>query len=93
MKFRGWPEQAFDFYARLELDNTKTFWQANRSIYDEAVREPFDALSDLVEGEYGRLRAASAAPRIVAAWSECAPMNEWLARHVGPSTLAPPEPD
>jgi uncharacterized protein (TIGR02453 family) len=220
MKFRGWPEAAFDFYARLELDNTKAFWQANRAIYDEAVREPFEALSDLVEAEHGRLRVfrpyrdvrfskdkapyktaagavtesadgsiyyvqvsaeglfvgsgyyhmasdqlqrwraavddetsgsaivqvvaalrkarfeigamdalttaprgyprdhprvellrmkgltagksfpvarwihtASAAPRIVEAWSHCAPMNKWLARHVGPSTLAPPEPD
>lgn len=219
-KFRGWSEAAFDFYARLELDNTKTFWQANRATYDEAVRAPFDALSGLVEGEYGRLRvfrpyrdvrfskdkapyktaagavtegadgsiyyvqvsaeglfvgsgyyhmasdqlqrwraavddetsgsaivkvvaalrkarfeigamgalktaprgfprdhprvellrmkgltagtsfpvarwmnAASAAPRIVAVWSGCEPMNDWLARYVGPSTLAPPEPD
>ena len=218
--FRGWPETAFDFYARLELDNTKAFWQANRAIYDEAVRAPFDALSDLVEGEYGRLRVfrpyrdvrfskdkapyktaagavtegaddsiyyvqvsaeglfvgcgyyhmasdqlqrwraavddeksgaamvkvvaalrtarfeigamdalktaprgyprdhprvellrmkgltagksfpvarwvhtPSAAARIVGVWSHCAPMNEWLARLVGPSTLAPPEPD
>lgn len=220
MKFRGWPEAAFDFYSRLELDNTKAFWQANRAIYDGAVREPFAALSDLVEGEFGRLRVfrpyrdvrfskdktpykiaagaategadgsiyyvqvsaeglfvgsgyyhmasdqlqcwreaidheksgvaiveviaalrkarleigamdalktaprgyprdhprvellrmkgltagksfpvarwmhtASAAPRIVDAWSQCAPMNAWLARHVGPSTAAPPEPD
>ena len=219
-KFRGWPEAAFDFYTRLELDNSRTFWNANRAVYDEAVRAPFDALSDLVAGEYGRLHVfrpyrdvrfskdktpyktaagavtegadgsiyyvqvgaeglfvgsgyyhmasdqlerwraavddetsgsaivqvvaalrkarfeigamdalktaprgyprdhprvellrmkgltagrsfpvarwmhtASAAPRIVAAWSGCAPMNDWLARHVGPSTLAPPEPD
>ena len=41
---------------RLELDNTKTFWQANRAVYDEAVRTPFDALSDVVEGEFGPLR-------------------------------------
>ena len=220
MKFCGWPEAAFDFYSRLELDNTKAFWQANRAVYDEAVREPFDAFSDLVEGEFGRVRVfrpyrdvrfskdktpyktaagavtegadgsiyyvqisaeglfvgsgyyhmasdqlqrwraavddetsgaaivkviaalrkarfeigamdalktaprgyprdhprvellrmkgltagksfpvarwvhtSSAALRILDAWSGCAPMNEWLARLVGPSTLAPPEPD
>ena len=219
-KFRGWSEAAFDFYARLELDNSKVFWQANRAVYDEAVRAPFDGLSDLVEGEYGRLRVfrpyrdvrfskdktpyktaagaategadgsiyyvqvsavglfvgsgyyhmssdqlqrwraavddetsgsaivevvaalrkarfeigamdalttaprgyprdhpriellrmkgltagrsfplarwmhtAGAAPRIVAAWSDCAPMSDRLARHVGPSTLPPPEPE
>ncbi|MEP6623695.1 MAG: DUF2461 domain-containing protein [Acidimicrobiia bacterium] len=55
-KFRGWPQAAFDFYARLELDNTKSFWQANRAVYDEAVREPFESLSDVIEAEYGRLR-------------------------------------
>ena len=217
--FRGWPDAAFDFYARLELDNSKAFWQANRAIYDEAVRAPFDALSDLIESEYGRLRVfrpyrdvrfskdkapyktaagavtegadgsiyyvqvsalglfvgcgyyhmasdqlerwraavdakpsgsaivkvvdalrkgrleigamdtlktaprgyprdhprvellrmkgltagtsfpvakwmhtAGAAKRIVAVWTDCAPMNLWLARHVGPSVLPPPEP-
>lgn len=73
-KFRGWPESAFDFYARLTMDNTKAFWQANRATYDDAVRAPFDALSDVIEAEYGR------------------PMNEWLARWVGPSTLPPAEP-
>jgi uncharacterized protein (TIGR02453 family) len=54
--FRGWPPAAFDFFARLELDNTRAFWQGNRSVYDEAVGAPFDALSDLVEGEFGPLR-------------------------------------
>ncbi len=219
-KFRGWPEAAFDFYARLELDNSKSFWQANRSVYDDAVRAPFEALSDVIEAEYGRLRVfrpyrdvrfakdktpyktaagavtegadgsiyyvqmsaeglfvgtgyyhmasdqlerwraavddarhgaavakvveglrtrrleigsmdalktaprgyprdhpriellrmkgltagksfpvarwmhtAGAASRIVGVWQECAPMNRWLAQRVGPSTLAPPEPD
>jgi uncharacterized protein (TIGR02453 family) len=219
-KFGGWPPAAFDFYERLELDNTKVFWQANRAVYDDAVRAPFDALSDLVEAEYGRMRlfrpyrdvrfskdkspyktaagavtegadgtiyyvqvsaaglfvgcgyyhmatdqlerfragvddetrgsmivdvvaalrkarfeigameslktaprgfprdhprvellrmkgltagktfplarwvhSAAASQRIVAVWTECAPMNRWLARHVGPSTLPPPEPD
>ena len=219
-KFRGWPEAAFDFYARLSIDNTRTFWQANRAVYDDAVHAPFEELSDLTEAEYGRLRVfrphrdvrfskdkspyktaagavaegedgaiyyaqisadglfvgsgyyhlaadqlarwreavddekrgtaiadvvaalskrrleigamdslktaprgyprdhpriellrmkgltagktfpvarwmhtPSAEQRIVSIWSECAPMNDWLACHVGPSTLPPPEPD
>jgi len=218
--FRGWPDAAFDFYARLELDNTRSFWLANRPIYDEAVRAPFDALSDVVGADYGRLRlfrphrdvrfskdkspyktaagavtegqdgtiyyvqvsatglfvgcgyyhmasdqlerwrraiddeksgsellelvdalrarrleigamdalktaprgyprdhprvellrmkgmtggkafpvarwmhGPGAAARITSVWTECAAMNRWLARHVGPSTLPPPEPD
>src|SRR4051812_11605750 len=55
-EFRGWPDAAFDFYERLELDNSKSFWQAHRAVYEESVRQPFDALSDVIEAEYGRLR-------------------------------------
>ncbi len=39
------------------------------------------------------LRTAGAADRIVTTWRDAAPVNRWLDRHVGPSTLAPPEPD
>jgi len=39
------------------------------------------------------LHTKGAAERIVAAWRDAAPVNRWLDRHVGPSTLAPPEPD
>jgi hypothetical protein len=39
------------------------------------------------------LRTAGASARIVAAWRDAAPVNRWLARNVGPSTLAPAEPD
>ena len=39
------------------------------------------------------LGTAGAFDRIVKTWRDAAPMNRWLDRHVGPSTLAPPEPD
>jgi uncharacterized protein (TIGR02453 family) len=39
------------------------------------------------------LRTAGASARIVAAWRDAAPVNRWLDRNVGPSTLAPVEPD
>ena len=39
------------------------------------------------------LRTAGASARIVAAWRDAAPVNRWLDRNVGPSTLAPAEPD
>ena len=39
------------------------------------------------------LHTAGASERILAAWRDAAPVNRWLDRHVGPSTLAPPEPD
>ena len=31
--------------------------------------------------------------RIVKTWRDAAPMNKWLDKNVGPSTIAPPEPD
>ena len=54
--FRGWSDAALDFYRTLELDNSRTFWTANRSTYDTEVRAPFDALADLVHDEFGELK-------------------------------------
>ncbi len=56
MTFRGWPPAAVEFYAGLEADNSKTFWEAHRATYDESVKAPFLALSDEVEAEFGPLR-------------------------------------
>ena len=39
------------------------------------------------------LHSSAASDRIITAWRDAAPVNRWLDRHVGPSTLAPPEPD
>lgn len=55
MTFRGWPAEAVAFYAELEADNTKAFWEAHRSTYDAAVKSPFAALSDEVAVEFGPL--------------------------------------
>jgi uncharacterized protein (TIGR02453 family) len=53
MTFEGFPEAALDFYDDLELDNTKSFWQANKSVYDEAVAAPMKALTAALEPEFG----------------------------------------
>jgi uncharacterized protein (TIGR02453 family) len=45
MAFTGFTEEALDFYRRLEVDNSKAFWQANRATYVTAVREPMAALT------------------------------------------------
>lgn len=55
MSFTGFPAAAFDLYARLELDNSRPFWLANKSVYDQAVKAPFAALSDAIESRYGAL--------------------------------------
>jgi len=56
LAFRGWSDAALAFYRRLEADNTRDFWTANKATYEGEVREPFEALSELVADEFGPLR-------------------------------------
>ena len=56
MTFRGWPADAFEFYRGLEADNSKTYWQANKSRYEEGVRAPFEALMADLDDELGPFR-------------------------------------
>jgi uncharacterized protein (TIGR02453 family) len=56
MTFHGWPEGVLDFYAGLEADNSKSYWQSHKSQYDDFVKAPFEELSPLVEREFGPLR-------------------------------------
>lgn len=52
MAFRGFPDDAIHFYEELALDNSRTWWHANKHRYQESVRGPLDEL--LVDlGEYG----------------------------------------
>ncbi len=55
MAFRGWPAEAITFYAGLEADNTKSYWEAHKAVYAEAVKAPFLALSEEVADEFGPL--------------------------------------
>jgi uncharacterized protein (TIGR02453 family) len=54
--FKGWSDAAFDFYRELEADNSRTFWLAHKAIYDDEVKAPFEALSELVTDEFGPLK-------------------------------------
>jgi uncharacterized protein (TIGR02453 family) len=56
MTFRGWPEDALDFYVGLVADNSRSWWLAHKAIYDDCVKAPFVALSADVEREFGPLR-------------------------------------
>lgn len=51
--FTGFPEAALDFYDDLELDNSKSFWEAHKHLYDEAVRRPMLALTAELAEEFG----------------------------------------
>lgn len=53
MRFTGFTEAALDFYEDLEVDNSKTFWDARKETYKTAVREPMTALVDELAKEFG----------------------------------------
>jgi hypothetical protein len=147
--FTGIPAAGVEFYERLGADNTKSFWQANRSTFDDQVRHPMTELCEALEGygpfhlfrphndlrfsknkppykthqgAYGESEGGVAKdhPRIALlrrkglmvskdlgapawlhtkrvvskvreVWEASEPMCAWLDRHVGPSTLPPPE--
>src|SRR5712692_4273155 len=56
MSFQGWPEAALDFFEGLELDNSKAYWTAHRTIYDEAVLAPMTQLTEELAAEFGDVK-------------------------------------
>ena len=53
MTFTGFTEAALDFYDDLELDNTKSFWEAHKDVYLASVRAPMSALTAALEPDFG----------------------------------------
>jgi uncharacterized protein (TIGR02453 family) len=53
MSFTGFPVAALDFYDDLEMDNTKSFWEANKAVYADSVAAPMKALTATLEPEFG----------------------------------------
>ncbi len=51
--FSGFSDAALDFYDDLETDNTKSFWAANKAVYEDAVKAPMVALLAALEDEFG----------------------------------------
>jgi uncharacterized protein (TIGR02453 family) len=51
--FSGWPEDFQRFFIGLELDNSKRYFEANRSLYEKAVRGPMEALVVALEPQVG----------------------------------------
>jgi uncharacterized protein (TIGR02453 family) len=52
MAFAGIPPEAIEFYERLEADNSKPFWEANRATFKEVVRQPCEELCEAL-AEFG----------------------------------------
>ena len=53
MAFRGWPDQALEFFEGLEADNSKAYWTAHKTLYDEKVRTPMEELVAELEPKFG----------------------------------------
>jgi uncharacterized protein (DUF2461 family) len=53
VSFTGFPVAALDFYDDLEMDNTKSFWEANKPVWKDAVEAPMKALVAELEPEFG----------------------------------------
>lgn len=53
MTFHGWPVEALEFYDGLEADNSKTYWTAHKTIYEDNVRGPMVELLAELEPEFG----------------------------------------
>ncbi|MGH8776171.1 MAG: DUF2461 domain-containing protein [Jiangellaceae bacterium] len=56
MTFTGIPAEALDFYEGLENDNTKSYWTANKDMYERSVRAPLVALGEVLEPVFGPAR-------------------------------------
>jgi uncharacterized protein (TIGR02453 family) len=56
MSFRGWPVEALEFFEGLEADNTKSYWQRNKDVYDRLVRLPMEQLLEELAPEWGEGR-------------------------------------
>ena len=46
MSFGGFPDDAFTFYAGLELDNSREYWLANKATFEAAVKRPMLELTE-----------------------------------------------
>jgi uncharacterized protein (TIGR02453 family) len=53
LSFQGWPAEALDFFDGLEADNSKSYWQANRAVYDATAKAPMEALLVELAAEFG----------------------------------------
>ena len=53
MAFRGWKVEALEFFEGLEADNSKSYWQAHKDVYDDIVRAPMEELLAELEPEFG----------------------------------------
>lgn len=54
--FTGFPEELLDFYEGLEMDNSRSYWEANKPVYETAVRRPMELLAEVLGAEFGPIK-------------------------------------
>jgi uncharacterized protein (TIGR02453 family) len=54
--FHGWTDAFLDFYEGLEADNSKSYWQSHKELYDEQVLAPMQALLAELTEEFGEAK-------------------------------------
>jgi uncharacterized protein (TIGR02453 family) len=52
--FAGWPKPALQFFHGLKRDNSKTYFEAHRQVYEEQVRQPMEVLLAELEKDLGQ---------------------------------------
>jgi uncharacterized protein (TIGR02453 family) len=53
MAFRGFPDEAIEFYEGLEADNSKAYWTDHKAVYDACVAAPMKELLAELEKPFG----------------------------------------
>lgn len=56
MGFKGWPASAMEFYEGLEADNSKTYWNDYKTVYERDVKAPMTELLAELAAEFGEGR-------------------------------------
>jgi uncharacterized protein (TIGR02453 family) len=51
--FTGFPDEAMDFFEGLAAENSRSYWEDHREVYERSVREPMLALTAALEQEFG----------------------------------------
>jgi uncharacterized protein (TIGR02453 family) len=54
--FTGFPEELLDFYEGLEMDNSRSYWEAHKSVFEVAVRQPMGQLAAALGPEFGPVK-------------------------------------
>lgn len=54
--FTGWSPAAAEFYRGLEADNSREYWLAHKSVYEQEVLAPMQALLEELAPEFGEAK-------------------------------------